>query len=104
MPALAPYRPKEYLPGPQYETDEELAIAAGMIGTTIFHPVGTCKMGHADDPNAVVDSRLRVRGVSGLRVVDASIMPTITAGNTNAPTVMIAEKGAEMIVEDQHCS
>jgi choline dehydrogenase len=101
MPALAPYRPKEYLPGLQYETDEELAIAAGLIGATIFHPVGTCKMGHADDPTAVVDSRLRVRGVSGLRIVDASIMPTITSGNTNAPTVMIAEKGAEMIVEDQ---
>jgi choline dehydrogenase len=101
MPALAPYQPKEYLPGPQYRTDAELAIAAGMVGTTIFHPVGTCKMGRAEDPNAVVDERLRVRGVGGLRVVDASIMPTITSGNTNAPTVMIAEKGAEMIRADR---
>jgi choline dehydrogenase len=104
MPALAPYRPKEYLPGPQYQTDEELAIAAGIVGTTIFHPVGTCKMGRAEDPNAVVDERLRVRGVCGLRVVDASIMPTITSGNTNAPTVMIAEKGAEMIRADRYQS
>jgi choline dehydrogenase len=101
MPALAPYRPKEYLPGLQYQTDDELAIAAGIVGTTIFHPVGTCKMGRTEDPNAVVDERLRVRGVSGLRVVDASIMPTITSGNTNAPTVMIAEKGAEMIRADR---
>jgi choline dehydrogenase len=101
MPALAPYRLKEYLPGPQYETDAELAVAAGLVGTTIFHPVGTCKMGRADDANAVVDTRLRVRGMSGLRVVDASIMPTITSGNTNAPTVMIAEKGAEMIREER---
>ena len=100
MPALAPYRPTEYLPGPQYQTDDELTLAAGMVGTTIFHPVGTCKMGRADDPRAVVDERLRVRGVGGLRVVDASIMPTITSGNTNAPTVMIAEKGAEMILAD----
>jgi choline dehydrogenase len=97
MPALTPYRPQEHLPGPQYQTDSDLAVAAGLVGTTIFHPVGTCKMGCADDPQAVVDARLRVRGISGLRVVDASIMPTITSGNTNAPTVMIAEKGAEMI-------
>ncbi len=102
MPALAPYRPKEHLPGLQYQTDDELVVAAGIVGATIFHPVGTCKMGRADDPNAVVDERLRLRGVSGLRVVDASIMPTITSGNTNAPTVMIAEKGAEMIREDRH--
>jgi choline dehydrogenase len=101
MPALAPYRPTEYLPGPQYQTDDELRVAAGMVGTTIFHPVGTCKMGRADDPSAVVDERLRVRGIRGLRVVDASIMPTITSGNTNAPTVMIAEKGAEMILADR---
>jgi choline dehydrogenase len=100
MPALAPYKPKEYLPGVNYETDAELVNAAGLIGTTIFHPVGACKMGRADDPNAVVDARLRVRGVSHLRIVDASIMPTITSGNTNAPTVMIAEKGAEMILAD----
>ncbi len=101
MPALAPYRPKEHLPGLQYQTDDELVVAAGIVGATIFHPVGTCKMGRADDPNAVVDERLRLRGLSGLRVVDASIMPTITSGNTNAPTVMIAEKGAEMIREDR---
>ncbi|HEY6926388.1 MAG TPA: GMC family oxidoreductase N-terminal domain-containing protein [Steroidobacteraceae bacterium] len=97
MPALAEYSPEEYLPGPQFQTDEQLVTAAGLVGTTIFHPVGTCKMGNSDDPTAVVDPRLRVRGLSGLRIVDASIMPTITSGNTNAPTVMIAEKGAEMI-------
>jgi choline dehydrogenase len=102
MPALAPYRPTEYLPGVQYQTDDELTRAAGMVGTTIFHPVGTCKMGRAEDPHAVVDARLRVRGVAGLRVIDASIMPTITSGNTNAPTVMIAEKGAGMIRADRH--
>jgi len=101
MPALAPYKPKEFLPGPQYQNDEELAIAAGLVGTTIFHPVGTCKMGRVDDPTAVVDTRLRVRGVSGLRVIDASVMPTITSGNTNAPTIMIAEKGAVMVREDR---
>jgi choline dehydrogenase len=101
MAALAPYRPEEYLPGPRYQTDEELAIAACLVGTTIFHPVGTCKMGLADDSEAVVDAQLRVLGVAGLRVVDASIMPTITSGNTNAPTVMIAEKGAEMIRADR---
>ena len=104
MPALAPYRPTEYLPGPKYQTDDELALAAGMVGTTIFHPVGTCRMGRAADPDAVVDERLRVRGVGGLRVVDASIMPTITSGNTNAPTVMIAEKGADMIRADRRGS
>jgi choline dehydrogenase len=101
MPALAPYHPQEYLPGVTFQTDEELAIAAGDIGTTIFHPVGTCKMGKEDDLFVVVDSRLRVRGVSGLRVVDASVMPTITSGNTNAPTVMIAEQGSEFIREDR---
>jgi choline dehydrogenase len=104
MPALAPYRPKEYLPGPQYQTDAELWSAAGLIGTTIFHPVGTCKIGRADDPSAVVDARLRVRGVSGLRVIDASVMPTITSGNTNAPTVMIAEKGAEIMRQERRNS
>jgi len=83
-----------------YRTEEELAKAAGDIGTTIFHPIGTCKMGRADDPFAVVDSQMRVRGVKGLRVVDASVMPTITSGNTNSPTIMIAEKGAEMILAD----
>jgi choline dehydrogenase len=103
MPALAPYRPTEYLPGTQYQTDGELATAAGMVGTTIFHPVGTCKMGRAEDPGAVVDQRLRVLGVHGLRIADASIMPTITSGNTNAPTVMIAEKAAEMMRADRRC-
>ena len=98
MPALAPYSPDEFLPGPQFQTDEELAVAAGNIGTTIFHPVGTCKMGRADDASAVVDAQLRVRGLQGLRVVDASIMPTITSGNTAAPTMMIAEKAAAMIL------
>ena len=101
MPALAKHSPEEYLPGPQFQTDEQLVTAAGLVGTTIFHPVGTCKMGTSDDPTAVVDARLRVRGVNGLRIVDASIMPTITSGNTNAPTVMIAEKGAEMIRADR---
>ncbi len=92
QPALAAFRPEEHRPGPQAQTDEELIRAAGEIGTTIFHPVGTCKMGRREDPLAVVDSRLRVRGVSGLRVADASVMPTITSGNTASPTLMIAEK------------
>ena len=97
-PALAKYQPEEFKPGMSYQTEEELAQAAGLIGTTIFHPVGTCKMGKVSDPMAVVDSQLRVRGVAGLRVVDASIMPTITSGNTNSPTVMIAENAAQMII------
>ncbi len=97
-PALAKYGPQEYKPGAQYATEEQLQEAAGRIGTTIFHPVGTCKMGPAGDPLAVVDSHLRVIGVQGLRVVDASIMPTITSGNTNSPTLMIAEKAARMIL------
>jgi choline dehydrogenase len=101
QPALAKYAPEEFLPGAQLTTDEELARAAGDIGTTIFHPVGTCRMGRADDPAAVVDSRLRVLGVEGLRVVDASVMPSITSGNTNSPTVMIAERGAAMMREDR---
>lgn len=99
--ALAPYRPQEYLPGPHYLNDEELAEAAGNIGTTIFHPVGTCRMGRADDPGTVVDSRLRLRGFQGLRVVDASIMPTITSGNTSSPTIMIAERGSAMLRADR---
>ena len=97
MPALAPYRPREVKPGVQFQSDEELARLAGDIGTTIFHPVGTCRMGRADDPAAVVDPRLRVRGIDGLRVVDASVMPTITSGNTNSPTLMVAERAAEWI-------
>lgn len=95
QPALAAYAPEEYKPGAALQTDDELARAAGDIGTTIFHPVGTCKMGV--DAMAVVDPELRVHGLQGLRVVDASVMPTITSGNTNAPTVMIAEKGAELL-------
>jgi choline dehydrogenase len=95
-PALAKYRPEEFKPGAQAQTDEELMRAAGDLATTIFHPVGTCKMGH--DDLAVVDDRLRVRGIDALRVIDASIMPRITSGNTNAPTVMIAEKGAEFLL------
>ncbi len=99
--ALAPYRPDEYLPGPNVgDDDAALAKAAGDIGTTIFHPVGTAKMGRADDALAVVDERLRVIGLAGLRVVDASVMPTITSGNTNTPTAMIAEKGSAMMIED----
>ena len=97
QPALARYRPVEYLPGSRYQTDEELARLAGDIGTTIFHPVGTARMGRRDDPQSVVDSHLRVIGVSDLRVVDASVMPTITSGNTNSPTLMIAEKAARWI-------
>jgi len=99
-PAMAKYRPEEFKPGPRYRTQDELAEAAGLIGTTIFHPVGTCRMGRIDDPLAVVDSTLRVKGVDRLRVVDASIMPTITSGNTNSPTLMIAEKTAELILRN----
>jgi len=99
--ALARYFPEEILPGPQYQTEEELARAAGEVGTTIFHPVGTCRMGTSNDPGAVVDTRLRVLGVAGLRVVDASVMPTITSGNTNSPTLMIAERASDMIRADR---
>ena len=99
--ALAAFRPEDYLPGPAVgDDDAALAKAAGDIGTTIFHPVGTARMGLSSDPFAVVDARLRVHGLDGLRVVDASIMPTITSGNTNTPTSMIAMKGASMILED----
>ncbi len=94
------YRPDEFLPGPGFQSDEELVKAAGNIGTTIFHPVGTCKMGRADDPMAVVDSRLKVRGIERLRVIDASVMPTITSGNTNSPTLMIAERGSALLAAD----
>jgi choline dehydrogenase len=100
QPALAKYGPKEWKPGLQYQSDEELARLAGDIATTIFHPVGTTKMGRDDDPMAVLDSRLRVRGIAGLRVVDAGAMPTITSGNTNSPVLMIAEKAAEWILRD----
>ena len=99
-PALAAFNPRELKPGPQITSEEDLQRAAGDLGTTIFHPVGTCKMGPAHDTTAVVDDQLRVHGVRGLRVIDASIMPTITSGNTNAPTVMIAEHGAEFIRKD----
>ena len=95
--ALAKYRPEEYLPGPDVgDDDADLVKAAGDIGTTIFHPVGTAKMGLPSDPLAVVDERLRVMGLKGLRVVDASVMPTITSGNTNTPTIMIAEQGSNL--------
>ncbi|WP_310567696.1 GMC family oxidoreductase N-terminal domain-containing protein [Hydrogenophaga sp.] len=98
QPALAKYQPEEVKPGVQYQSDEDLARLAGDIASTIFHPVGTTKMGRDDDPMAVVDSHLRVRGVAGLRVVDAGVMPTITSGNTNSPTLMIAEKAARWIM------
>jgi choline dehydrogenase-like flavoprotein len=99
--AMKGFTPQEYLPGPEVGDDtESLAAAAGNIGTTIFHPVGTAKMGRHTDAESVVDARLRVHGIDRLRVVDASIMPTITSGNTNTPTAMIAQKGAQMILED----
>ena len=100
QPAMAPFAPEEFKPGVQYQSDEELAKLAGDIASTIFHPVGTTRMGRDDDPMAVVNSRLQVRGVAGLRVVDAGVMPTITSGNTNSPTLMIAEKAAHWIVAD----
>jgi choline dehydrogenase len=100
QPALAKYRPSEYLPGPSVGNDDASLIkAAGDIGTTIFHPIGTAKMGLRSDPFAVVDERLRVMGIERLRVIDASVMPTITSGNTNSPTIMIAEKGAAMVLQ-----
>jgi choline dehydrogenase len=100
QPALARYKPQEWKPGVQYQSDEELARLAGDIATTIFHPVGTTKMGADGDPMAVLDSRLRLRGVQGLRVVDAGAMPTITSGNTNSPTLMMAEKAAAWMREE----
>jgi choline dehydrogenase len=101
QPALVAHAPAEYLPGPAVGDDEAaLAKAAGDIGTTIFHPVGTAKMGLASDPLAVTDARLRVMGLEALRVIDASVMPTITSGNTNTPTIMIAERGAGFVLED----
>ncbi|WP_454747126.1 GMC family oxidoreductase [Ciceribacter selenitireducens] len=98
QPSFARYNPQEFKPGPTYESDEDLMRAAGDIGTTIFHPVGTCRMG--SDEQSVVDPRLRMRALKRLRIADASIMPTITSGNTNSPTIMIAEKAAEMILAD----
>ena len=100
QPALARYKPRELKPGVQYVSDDDLARLAGDIGTTIFHPVGTAKMGPSSDPMAVVDARLRVHGIEGLRVADASVMPTITSGNTNSPTLMIAERAARWILDD----
>ncbi|HEX4270333.1 MAG TPA: GMC oxidoreductase, partial [Rhizomicrobium sp.] len=99
--ALARYAPQEFRPGVETDdSDVQLIKAAGDIGSTIFHPVGTAKMGLASDPFAVVDAQLRVHGLTGLRVIDASVMPTITSGNTNTPTIMIAEKGSAMVLED----
>jgi choline dehydrogenase-like flavoprotein len=101
QPALAPFRPQEHLPGAAVgDDDATLVKAAGDIGTTIFHPVGTAKMGRDSDANAVVDAALRVIGLDRLRVIDASVMPVITSGNTNAPTMMIAEKGAALILKE----
>jgi choline dehydrogenase len=95
--AMAKYQPEEYRPGAAVQDEKSLEKAAGELGTTIFHPVGTCKMGH--DPMAVVDDELRVHGIDRLRVVDASVFPRITSGNTNAPTYVVAEKGARAILK-----
>jgi choline dehydrogenase-like flavoprotein len=101
QPALQRFQPQEYLPGPAVGDDETALVrAAGDIGTTVFHPVGTAKMGLPSDPLAVVDDRLRVMGLERLRVIDASVMPTITSGNTNTPTIMIADRGARFVLED----
>ncbi|MFZ9841842.1 MAG: GMC oxidoreductase, partial [Burkholderiaceae bacterium] len=106
--ALARYRPEEVLPGPQLVSEDDLAKAAGDLGTTIFHPVGTCAMGafdaqgHAHSQATVLDTDCRVRGVAGLRVVDASAMPTITSGNTNAPVMLIAERTARAMLQGDH--
>jgi len=101
QPAMQAYQPEEFKPGVQYQSDEDLTKLAGDIASTIFHPVGTVKMGRDDDPSAVLDTHLRLKGVAGLRVVDASIMPEITSGNTNSPTLMIAEKAARWILTSQ---
>jgi choline dehydrogenase len=101
QPAMQSYQPEEFKPGVQYQTDEELWRLAGDIASTIFHPVGTVKMGREDDPTAVLDPHLRLKGIGGLRVVDASIMPEITSGNTNSPTIMIAEKAAGWMLKGQ---
>jgi len=97
---LRRYNPREFLPGPHLQNDDELVKGAGDCGTTIFHPVGTAKMGLDSDPMAVTNARLQVRGMDNLRVIDASIMPRIVSGNTNAPSIMIGEKGAAMVLED----
>ncbi len=94
--ALKPYAPEEWLPGPAITTDVDLAAKAGDIATTIFHPVGTCRMG--SDPDAVVDPELRLRGIDRLRVVDASVMPKIVSGNTASPVIMIAERAADLVL------
>jgi choline dehydrogenase-like flavoprotein len=101
-PALAPHRPQEIAPRPDVRDDDDKGLIDMFrsFSTTVFHPVGTAKMGLPSDPMAVVDARLRMLGVGGLRVIDASVMPVITSGNTNAPTMMIAEKGAAMILRD----
>ena len=97
-PAMAPLQLTEVAPGTERESDDEILDWVRQAGETTYHPVGTCKMG--SDPMAVVDARLRVHGIAGLRVADASIMPTLTSGNTNAPTIMVAEKGADLVLED----
>ena len=97
---MTSFQPKEFLPGPHFIRDNELIEEAGKIATTIFHPVGTAKMGMQSDKQAVVDFQLKVRGLKNLRVVDGSVMPTITSGNTHAPIVMIAEKASAMILKE----
>jgi choline dehydrogenase len=101
QPALAKFQPEEWKPGVQYQSDEQLARLAGDIGSTIFHPVGTTRIGRDGDPMAVLDSRMKLRGVRALHVVDAGAMPVITSGNTNSPTLMMAEKAAEWIAADK---